>query len=78
MIRAMLPHPLIIAPSVLAADWGRLHDHIRQVQEARKAAGLDLADKIVLDLGGLQPSYDGPAETRYAASPRHVRRPGRR
>jgi ribulose-phosphate 3-epimerase len=29
-----MQHPLVIAPSVLAADWGRLHEQIRQVQDA--------------------------------------------
>jgi len=29
-----MTNPLIIAPSVLAADWGRLHEQIRAVQQA--------------------------------------------
>ena len=29
-----MQHPVVIAPSVLAADWGRLHAHIREVEQA--------------------------------------------
>ncbi|BET67112.1 glycosyl hydrolase 115 family protein [Opitutales bacterium ASA1] len=48
----------------LAAGWHELH--LIAVD-----AGV-VVDKIVLDFGGLRPSYDGPAETRAGAGTEHT------
>ena len=58
-VLANATHAELALPAPLSPGWHTLH-------LVAVDAGV-VVDKIVLDLGGLRPSYDGPAETRLPA-----------